>query len=399
MNSFTTPGSGRVPAWVFIALAAIAILALAPFAFALNTNSIDLNGSSQYLSASDSATLDLSGNFTLELWVKNDSASQDSGLLSKYGDFNTNISYRLYYLGSGTDKLRLDVSTGCTGITTGAAEVNVSTPSPSEWVHYAVTYDNSSGTMEVFENGVSKGTAQGTLPTTAICNGAAPFLIGAGREDGADPFNGKIDDVRVWNTVRTAQQIAEYYDNELSGSEGSALKAYWKLNSTFTDSSGNNNTLSNSGNSPFVTSAPFRIGVRQAADVNLTSDTSLGADSELQAALIPNSDYIVEGMLFVKSTSATPDFKFGIDIPTGATMDIGYMAMSDTSQKYEHLETDAGASAEIPLSANVTGVILIRGTIENGSNAGIAQLLISQFTSSASATTLLEGSYLKVEKL
>eukprot|EP01097_Dermamoeba_algensis_P001523 TRINITY_DN1574_c0_g1_i1.p1 TRINITY_DN1574_c0_g1~~TRINITY_DN1574_c0_g1_i1.p1 ORF type:complete len:661 (-),score=206.43 TRINITY_DN1574_c0_g1_i1:52-1782(-) len=46
-------------------------------------------------------------------------------------------------------------------------------------------------------------------------------------------FNGTIDEIRIWRTVRTPQQIADYYDLALSAREidDPALVAYYKFNS------------------------------------------------------------------------------------------------------------------------------------------------------------------------
>jgi hypothetical protein len=145
---------------------------------------------------------------------------------------------------------------------------------------------------------------------------------------------------------------------------------------------------------PFQTEPPW-VGLS-----TVTSDTSLGTnDSELSAPLNANTNYAVEGALFVRSSNATPDFQFGFDVPTGATMDIGYMAMGSAITNSEHLETDEGASEPVLLDANDTAVIFIKGTVENGSTAGALNLLWSQVNSNANGVSILEGSYLRAEGL
>jgi len=56
-------------------------------------------------------------------------------------------------------------------------------------------------------------------------------------------YNGLIDEVRIWNTAKTQQEIQENMNKELTGSE-TGLVAYYKMNegsgSTLTDSAGNN---------------------------------------------------------------------------------------------------------------------------------------------------------------
>ena len=80
-------------------------------------------------------------------------------------------------------------------------------------------------------------------------------------------FNGRLDEVRIWNDVRTAAEIADNKDDELVGNE-SGLVAYYKMSdgtgTTLTDNSSNSNngTLTNmvtSGASTdwFTTNAPI----------------------------------------------------------------------------------------------------------------------------------------------
>ena len=41
--------------------------------------------------------------------------------------------------------------------------------------------------------------------------------------------NGAIDDVRIWNVARTQQEIQQFMNHELDGSE-EGLVGYWKFN-------------------------------------------------------------------------------------------------------------------------------------------------------------------------
>ena len=73
---------------------------------------------------------------------------------------------------------------------------------PRVWTHAAVTYDGSS--MRIYQDGVEVGstTKSGSLDT----NGTVPVWIGR-NPDGYGPFDGAIDDVRIYNTAVTHQDI------------------------------------------------------------------------------------------------------------------------------------------------------------------------------------------------
>ncbi len=119
------------------------------------------------------------------------------------------------------------------------------------WTHVAAVYDGSN--MYVYANGglVASQSATVSLPTTTD-----QFNIGS-RVGGSELFTGNIDEVRIWNTARTVEQINGSMNCELQGSE-SGLVAYYQFNqgvdqadntsiTTLTDatSNGNDGTLTN----------------------------------------------------------------------------------------------------------------------------------------------------------
>ena len=67
------------------------------------------------------------------------------------------------------------------------------------WTHFSVSYD--SGTVQMFLNGTSIGTASRTLNT-----GGSTFVVGGSEHSGnVERFEGKLQDVRVYNKkIRTA---------------------------------------------------------------------------------------------------------------------------------------------------------------------------------------------------
>jgi hypothetical protein len=95
----------------------------------------------------------------------------------------------------------------------------------NSWNHVAVTYDSPTTTMKLYINGVlvSQNTSVGQYS-------AANIQIGA--FNSGSVFNGNIDDVRIWNVARTAEQISGSMNCELQGTE-TGLIAYYKFNQGF----------------------------------------------------------------------------------------------------------------------------------------------------------------------
>lgn len=250
-----------------------------------NTHSLDLEASSsQYAHISDASQtgLDLNGDFTLECWVKFESLPS-SGSNMRFIDKDNFGSSRAYYFQFENRSsaptgyhLNLLVYTGSSSFLRVAW-----TPSTGVWYHLAVTRQSSSGYVKFYVNGVQQGTTQ-TGNTGAINNSNAPFGIGAAYGNGGGYisfFDGLIDDVRVWNDVRTQAEIQNNFLAELTGVEAN-LVAYWKLNNDYTDETGNGNTLTATGSPVFSTTLPYT----GATDVSNTTalSTSLAAYYEME---------------------------------------------------------------------------------------------------------------------
>nr|NQU90725.1 LamG domain-containing protein [Bacteroidota bacterium] len=113
-------------------------------------------------------------------------------------------------------------------------DINV-TGSKNAWTHFAMVYDGTN--VKVYANGDLKADQERSLNT--ISN---TFYIG---KWGNNYFDGQIDELRVWNTARTQEQIQATMNVQLSGSE-SGLLAYYQMNegsgTTITDNSPNSFT-------------------------------------------------------------------------------------------------------------------------------------------------------------
>lgn len=206
-----------------------------------STHSADLErSSSQSFSITDAAQtgLDLTGDFTIEMWLKLEDAptsGQNMYLVSKYGATSNSYAFA-YRNNSGTPLFRLIVSDD--GTNQEILSVNY-TLTAATWTHVAVTFDASTSTMELFINAVSQGTSTGTM--TSIFNGTNPFYVGD-YSGGGNAYDGLISQLRVWDVLRSDTEIADNYDYELSGSEAN-LQGNWKFNNDATDSTTNSNDL------------------------------------------------------------------------------------------------------------------------------------------------------------
>src|SRR3990167_4169129 len=208
-----------------------------------NTHSLDLeSASSQYASAADSASLSITGDITIEAWVKLESAIGEE-VVAKWNDSATND--RCYTLSLNTSRRFYFCTSGNGSTAVCGANTSTSAVPLGEWHHIAVTYNAVAGTCAYYLDGVADGTETGLQ--TSLFNSDKPLLIGA--QDSATPeafFDGLIDEIRIWNDIRTAQEILDNKSVELVGNEAN-LQAYWKLNNGYTDETANANTLTATG--------------------------------------------------------------------------------------------------------------------------------------------------------
>jgi hypothetical protein len=101
--------------------------------------------------------------------------------------------------------------------------------STSTWYHVAVTYDVNTNILTLYINGTAVG-GTGTGPATGAYSETNQY-IGAFNDGSqiAYQFDGQIDEVRLWNVVRTAGEIAATRDCILTGDEPGLL-AYYSFN-------------------------------------------------------------------------------------------------------------------------------------------------------------------------
>src|SRR5256712_4254968 len=147
------------------------------------------------------------------------------------------------------------------------------------WNHVAATYDGNK--WQLFLNGnLEKEVVVGRPPRSDSIQHAA---IGSALNStgvAAGFFNGVIDEVRIWNVARTAQQITDGMSGEILSAPG--LLGRWGLNegsgTIVYDSSGHgiNGTVI-STNWSWAPGAPFNIVVNNAPDMPVLNAPTNGA--------------------------------------------------------------------------------------------------------------------------
>ena len=216
-------------------------------------NALDFNGTNQSISVGNKSSLQITGDLTIEMWIKPDNFSSRKNPYAKsYGGEGTitqevNGTYNFYY---GTNGGNAHPYQG----------FNSSIPSAlNEWTHIALVRDLTNMQLNWYINGILTNQAIASFPSSAL--GSNPVLIANGY---TNEFDGQIDELRVWNTARTETQIREKMCSKINTVEPN-LQLYYRFDegtgSTLTDLSQNKST-STLINSPAWVTSSASIGDR-----------------------------------------------------------------------------------------------------------------------------------------
>lgn len=203
------------------------VTASLPFSGSTSAADFELS-SSQYLSATDSGSLSFTGDFTLECWVKLETLPSVAGtamtLISKDGG---GPGDRSYHLGIGTDDKLFAQFWDSSDNNSRFNSTSTIISATDTWFHIAVSFDVSVPSGIIYKDGSSVGVTNAATAATVVNDSATSLFLGARPESPVDQYlDGILDDVRIWNDIRTAGEISSNYNQELIGNEANLVAYY-----------------------------------------------------------------------------------------------------------------------------------------------------------------------------
>ncbi|MBN1340908.1 MAG: choice-of-anchor D domain-containing protein, partial [Bacteroidales bacterium] len=211
-------------------------------------NALDFDGSNDYVSCGNGPVLTGSLPRTIEAWAYT-RAFDDGGIFQAGGTGTNDRDFSLRTL-TTEETWRINLW--------GSADIDVELPgSKNSWHHYCLTYDGTKARL--FYDGNLVVDEARTINTVSY-----DFRIGIWEYS---EFNGLVDEVRVWNTARTQQEIREKMTTTVDGTSTNLI-AYYRFDQTEgtllpdLTANGYNGTLYNMDNSDWVAAgwpygAPF----------------------------------------------------------------------------------------------------------------------------------------------
>ncbi|MFZ1618526.1 MAG: LamG domain-containing protein [Flavobacteriales bacterium] len=215
-------------------------------------SAVNFDGTDDYVTAADADSLDIvdSRNFTLSGWFNRDTFAADHTIIAKSnGQTATDTGYNVY-IDDTTDKVTFVANDG----TDQYKLESTSTFVVTGWNHFTIVWAEGSTTAtRLYINGfVQAATATGTMANVDSLANALAFRVGA-ESDAGSPFDGKLDEIRLYNREFLAEEVILLYRLTAPTGTDTSLKGYWSFNgqdmngTTAYDRSGTNNngTLTN----------------------------------------------------------------------------------------------------------------------------------------------------------
>ena len=209
-----------------------------------NTYSLDFDGTNDYINATLSSQV-FNGDFTLSMWFKADTNPSFATVFQLGSASNYSDGFRVYRY-SATNLAFWKGQGGFSNITGFFGSTSTGT-----W--YNLAFTRSGSTLTAYINGSSEATGTDSQAYTSTALNASFSTY---------PFDGKIDELAIWDSALTGSEISTIYNAgepiDVSSNAGSYtssadLEGWWRMGDAnsgtgdVADSSSNSNTATNNG--------------------------------------------------------------------------------------------------------------------------------------------------------
>lgn len=168
------------------------------------------NGTSDSITISPAASINNLTPMTIAYWSNTDLAN--NGLLIEKNTTAFPSGWRVNSIGGGQIQFRVKHSTTSLNVRSTASST------ANAWVHTVITWDGTTTGANVifYFNGASAGTTVTTDGVGTQVDDSADSLYIGGDTTTSLWVNGKMDDVRLYNRVLTAQEIKDLYSQVIT---------------------------------------------------------------------------------------------------------------------------------------------------------------------------------------
>ena len=300
--------------------------------------------------------------FTIALWVKSDGVNTNRGFISSKKPNAKDDTFSLRYdaVGSkgGANIITAAIQT-TSGIQTYESAGNVQN---TEWQHIALTWQ-SGQKLKLYINGILDQPTSNSRATQGKLTGANRLVIGKGSNDNHNAWRGLLDDVRLYNKVLSAKEIADLPHVTQIGDLVHGVSIAGAANITDETIQPNADvehilTVTNVGN----TNDTIKLATSGNTDSTLSqTSVSLAPGASSEVTLIIPQGIVGENMVKVTATSEGDSTKTAQITATTSINSISGVSLEGV----ESLSTEKqNTSAEIKYTLTVTNIGNTNDTIQ-----------------------------------
>ena len=190
---------------------------------------------------------------SVEAWVKTTGSPNQTALVVGLNDGGTD-TFQIFF-GKSAEPCSNQYCFRVNGQSSGSVDAGFVPQSLVEdgaWHHLAGTYDGT--VVRFYLDGVQYGSD--IAFSDNLESVSTPLSIGIRAIDSSVHWRGLVDEVRIWDRARSAQEISDNYLRELGGTE-QGLTGYWRFEGDASDSSGASTALRTFGSPIFSSDSPF----------------------------------------------------------------------------------------------------------------------------------------------
>ena len=352
-------------------------------------NALRFDGASGYASIRDTAVLKPVGPFTLEAWVKREAGgSGNPTILDKK-------TYFLKFDGTGASQ-RILFGLGVKGVAMDTLRSS-RLLAVNRWVHIAAVYAN--GQMQLILDGNLDASKTKTgLDSTTVDS----LILGRNVSLSTDYFQGRIDELRIWNVVRDTVQIRSSMVQTVSIPQ-TGLVGYWRMDDltgpTIADSSGNKNIGKLQGGTSLVSSSIWPVIPKNITAIYANN----GLDSvHWNATISPNViKYLLVKRSYLSSVFSSFDSVASGVLSYGDTSIINgftyyYAVLAVDNNGFVSDTSDIASASVPPLLSNVVSSDISANTVWNKSN-GVYLLKQNRQVTAAATLTINSGTIVQFD--
>jgi hypothetical protein len=178
--------------------------------FGNSSKAYNFDGINDDISVQGLQNININSKISISAWINTNQISTSKNIVSKYGGFNDAFS-----LDIESTTVKFNVSPGSANWNTCFNNnINLTTNS---WHHIVSTYDFANNVFKIYFNGLNVGSINAPFQLGNANN--IPVLFGHCYDPNnilsSQRFNGKIDDVGIWNRALTEQEILDLYNGNI----------------------------------------------------------------------------------------------------------------------------------------------------------------------------------------